>query len=348
MKKLLVLLLAAMILSSGFAFAGAYTGPAVKAKFASEELEGDFMTVQAHKFADHMKEWSDGKIEFEIYPYGTLGATGDINELAQMGVVQAVFSDYAWISAFVPQVQVLTLNYLFPTEQIPQTLDWMMNHGELMPVLNKAFAKNGLVPGAIMFEGWQWLTTKKPVKSFADVDGMKIRVMGSKLLVEDYKAYGFSPTPMSYGEVYSALQMGLVEGQVNPLFAIYSAKFFEVQDYITQLKNEPFIGIPSFNKEFMDSLTPEASAEILRWWKAQVIPAGEWIIERNQQDKAKMLKEKPSLVFSTIGDAEIAKFKTAAETVYPKYVEIGGEGAQEVLDTFLKDIEGAKKALNIK
>jgi TRAP-type transport system periplasmic protein len=347
-KKLLVLLLAAMILSSGFAFAGAYTGPTVKAKFASEELEGDFMTVQAHKFADHMKEWSDGKIEFEVYPYGTLGATGDINELAQMGVVQAVFSDYAWISAFVPQVQVLTLNYLFPTEQIPETLDWMMNNGELMPVLNKAFAKNGLVPGAIMFEGWQWLTTKDPVKSYADVDGMKIRVMGSKLLVEDYKAYGFSPTPMSYGEVYSALQMGLVEGQVNPLFAIYSAKFFEVQNYITQLKNEPFIGIPSFNKDFMDSLTPEANAEILRWWKAQVIPAGKWIIERNQQDKAKMLKEKPSLVFSTIGDAEIAKFKAAAETVYPKYVEIGGEGSQEVLDTFLRDIENAKKALGIK
>lgn len=98
----------------------------------------------------------------------------------------------------------------------------------------------------------------------------------------------------------------------------------------------------------MDSLTPEARAEILRWWQDQVIPAGEWIIERNQQDKAKMLKEKPSLVFSTLSDEEIAKFKKAAKTVYPKYVEIGGDGAQDILDTFLKDIEDAKKALNIK
>jgi TRAP-type C4-dicarboxylate transport system substrate-binding protein len=347
-KKLLVLLLATMILSSGFAFAGAYTGPAVKAKLASEEIEGDFMTVWAHKFAEHMKEWSDGKIEFEVYPYGTLGATGDINELAQMGVVQAVFSDYAWISAFVPQAQVLALNYIFPTEQVPQVLAWMMEHGEMMPLMNQHFANNGLVPAAIMFEGWQWLTTQKPVTSLEDFNGTKIRVMGSKLLVEDYKSYGASPTPMSYGEVYSGLQMGLIDGQVNPLFAIYSMKFFEVQNYLTQLKSEPFIGIPSFNKAFFDSLTPEAQAEILKFWRDAVIPAGEWITARNASDLEKMKKEKPSLVVTTLDDATIAKFKAKAETVYPLYVEIGGEGAQEMLDALQADVKAAKKALGIK
>jgi TRAP-type transport system periplasmic protein len=347
-KKLLVLVLAAMILSSGLAFAGAYTGPVVKAKFASEEYEGDFMTVMARKYADHMKQWSDGKIQWEVYPYGTLGATGDINELAQLGVVQAVFSDYAWISAFVPQVQVLALNYIFPTEQVPQVLDWMMKNGELMPKMNKHFADKGLVPGAIMFEGWQWMTTQEPINSLADVKGTKIRVMGSKLLVEDYKAYGASPTPMNYGDVYSGLQMGLIEGQVNPLFCIYSMKFHEVQNYLTQLRNEPFIGIPSYNKAFFDSLTPEAQAETLKFWSDQVIPAGEWIIKRNMSDKAKMLKEKPSLVFKTLDDAAIAEFKTQAKTIYPKYVEIGGDGAQDMLDTLLKDVENAKLALNIK
>ena len=55
---------------------------------------------------------------------------------------------------------------------------------------------------------------------------------------------------MSYGEVYSGLQMGLIDAQVNPLFAIYSMKFYEVQNYLTQLKNEPFVGIPTANQEF--------------------------------------------------------------------------------------------------
>lgn len=348
MKKLLALLMATMILSTGIAFAGAYNGPPVNAKIASEEIEGDFMTVWANKFADHMKEWSGGKINFEVYPYGTLGATGDINELAQLGVVQCVFSDYAWISAFVPQAQVLALNYIFPTEKVPQVLDWMMKNGEFMPLMEKHFNKNGLVPASIMFEGWQWMTTKDPVKSLADIKGTKLRVMGSKLLVEDYKSYGASPTPMSYGEVYSGLQMGLIDGQVNPLFAIYSMKFFEVQNYVTQLKSEPFLGIPSFNKDFFDGLTPAAQKEIISWWQEAIIPAGEWIIARNASDGEKMKKEKPSLKFHTLDDAAVTKFKAQAETVYPKYVEIGGDGAQEMLDTLLKDIENAKKALGIK
>ena len=347
MRKVLVLLMACMILASGMAFAAAYNGPPVKAKLASEEIEGDFMTVWANKFADHMKEWSDGKIEIEVYPYGTLGATGDINELAQLGVVQAVFSDYAWISAFVPQAQVLALNYIFPTEQVPQVLDWMMKNGDFMPLMEKHFADNGLVPMAIMFEGWQWMTTQEPVKTLEDVKGTKLRVMGSKLLVEDYKSYGASPTPMSYGEVYSGLQMGLIDGQVNPLFAIYSMKFFEVQNYVTQLKSEPFLGIPSFNKDFFDSLTPEAQAEMIRWWREAIIPAGEWITQRNASDMEKMKQEKPSLVFHTLDDDAVAEFKAQAETVYPKYVEIGGPGAQEMLDTLLQDIEDAKAALGI-
>jgi TRAP-type C4-dicarboxylate transport system substrate-binding protein len=295
-----------------------------------------------------MKKWSDGKIDISVYPYGTLGATGDINELAQMGVVQFVFSDYAWISSFVPQAQVLALNYLFPTEKVPEILDWMVRKGEFMPLLEKAFRKNDLVPLSIMFEGWQWMSSKKEIQSLADVKGLKLRLMSSKLLVEDYKAYGAAPTPMSYGEVYSSLQMGLIDAQVNPLFAIYSMKFYEVQDYLTQLKSEPFLGIPTVNQEFFDGLTKEAQQEMRKFWIDAIIPAGKWITERNAGDGEKMKKAKPELKFTVLDDAAIAAFKAKAETVYPQYTKIGGEGSQEILDALLKDIENAKKALSIK
>lgn len=348
MKKLLCLAAAMVVL---FSFspvqASEYTGGPVKAKLASEEIEGDFMTVWARNFAEHMKEWSGGKIEIEVYPYGTLGATGDINELAQLGVVEFVFSDYAWISAFVPQAQVLALNYIFPRQQIPQVLDWIMHNGKFMPLLEKHFRSNGLVPLAVMYEGWQWVTSKKPIKSPEDMKGLKVRLMSSKLLVENYKSYGASPTPMSYGEVYSGLQMGLIDAQVNPIFADYSMKFYEVQDYFTQLWNEPFLGIPTVNQEFFDSLPPEAQQEMRNFWLNAIVPAGEWIDKRNESDKAKIKEAKPEITFTVLDDAAIAEFKKLAETVYPKFVEIGGEGSQEILDVLLKDIEDAKKALNI-
>ncbi len=346
-KRTLLLTTLLVLTLFGAAMAASYTGPPVTAKLASEEIEGDFMTVWARKFSDHMKAWSDGKINIEVYPYGTLGNTGDINELAQMGVVQFVFSDHAWISSFVPQAQALALNYIFPTEQVPEVVDWMVRNGEFFPLLEKAFRQNDLVPMAIMFEGWQWVTSKKEIQSMADMQGLKLRLMSSKLLVEDYKAYGASPTPMSYGEVYSGLQMGLIDAQVNPLFAIYSMKFYEVQDYLTQLKSEPFIGIPTANQAFFDGLTKEAQEEMRRFWVDAIVPAGNWISERNAADLEKMKKAKPSLKVNVLDDETIAEFKAQAETVYPQYTKIGGEGAQAVLDALLNDIAGAKKALNI-
>jgi TRAP-type C4-dicarboxylate transport system substrate-binding protein len=182
-----------LIFSVGIVSAAKYEGRVIKARLASEEIEGDFMTVWARNFSDHMKKWSGGKIDINVYPYGTLGATGDINELAQLGVVEFVFSDYAWISSFVPQAQVLALNYLFPTEKVPEVLDWMARNGEFMPLMEESFRKNGLVPLSIMFEGWQRLTSKKAINSLDDMKGLKLRLMSSKLLVEDYKAYGAAP-----------------------------------------------------------------------------------------------------------------------------------------------------------
>jgi len=345
-RKLTCLLIALMLsLPVTGAFASGYTGGPVKAKLASEEIEGDFMTVWARKFAEHMKEWSDGKIEIEVYPYGTLGNTGDINELCQLGVVQFVFSDYAWISSFVPQTQVLALNYLFPTEKISERLDWIVRKGKFMPLLESKFRANNLVPLSIMFEGWQWVGSKEPITSIEDLNGVKIRVMSSKLLVEDYRAYGTSPTPMNYGEIYSGLQMGLIDAQVQPLFAHYSMKFFEVENYITQLGNEPFLGIPTVNKEFFDGLTKEAQQEMRKFWIDAIVPAGNWITEKNAADKEKMQKAKPDLQFNTLEGPAIEKFKAAAKTVYPQFVEIGGEGSQEILDALLEDIDAAQKAV---
>lgn len=348
-KKLMIIGMAAIFcLTASYAGAVNYSGKTIKAKLASEEIEGDFMTVWARNFSKHMKDWSDNKIDVNVYPYGTLGATGDINELAQMGVIQYVFSDYAWISSFVPQGQVLALNYLFPTEKVAEVIDWMVRNGEFYPLLEKAFRKNGLVPLSIMFEGWQWMTTKTEVKSLDDIKGLKLRVMSSKLLVEDYKAYGAVPTPMSYGEVYSGLQMGLIDGQVNPLFAISSMKFFEVQNYCTQLKSEPFLGIPTVNAKFFDGLPKNVQDEMRNFWVDSIIPAGKWIDNKNAEEKAKMLKSKPELKFNVLDDATIATFKAKAQTVYPKFTKIGGEGSEEILAALLSDIEKAKKALNIK
>jgi len=125
-------------------------------------------------------------------------------------------------------------------------------------------------------------------------------------------------------------------------------KFYEVQDYLTQLKSEPFIGIPTVNKQFFDSLPQEVQQEMRKFWIDAIIPAGKWITERNAADMEKMKKAKPKLKFTVLDDDTIAEFKAAAEKVYPRYTEIGGEGSQAILDALRKDIAKAEKALGIK
>ncbi|MFW6081309.1 MAG: C4-dicarboxylate ABC transporter substrate-binding protein, partial [Desulfosalsimonas sp.] len=120
-----------------------------------------------------------------------------------------------------------------------------------------------------------------------------------------------------------------------------------VQEYCTQLNNEPFIGIPSVNLEFFESLPEEAQQEMLDYWQNAILPAGEWITERNASDMKKMKEDKPELEFNHLDEEAIAAFKAAAETVYPMFKKIGGEGSEEILEAMLKDIADAKKALDI-
>ncbi|MDW7650992.1 MAG: TRAP transporter substrate-binding protein DctP [Bacillota bacterium] len=326
---------------------GAVLDRKIEQKFASEEIEGDFMTVWAEKYADEMYEWSDGMFDVTVYPYGTLGDTRDINELAQLGIVEYVFSDFAWISAFVPEAQVLALHYIWPEERLPEVIDWVVRNGDSMDILEESFRRNGLVPLSIMYEGWQWVTADRPIRTMADMQGFDVRIMGSALLNENYRAYGASPTAMAYGEVYGGLQQGLIDGQINPLFAIRSMNFYDVQDYFTQIYAEPFLGIPTVNMQFFDSLPEEVQQKMREFWVDAIIPSGEWIDERTTEDLAAMQEERPEIEVIELSKEEVAEFKETAKTIYPKFVEIGGPQAEEILEALQNDIEQAKAALGI-
>ncbi len=319
----------------------------IQSRLASEEIEGDFMTVWAEHYADHMREVTDGKYELDVYPYGTLGDTRDINELAQLGVVEYVFSDFAWISAFVPEAQVLTLHYLWPPDHMPETLDWVVRNGEFMEVLEEAFRRNGLVPLGLLYEGWQTITSNRPIRSVDDMSNFKVRIMGSALLTQNYLAYGADPTPMAYGEIYGGLQTNLIDGQINPIFAIRSMNFYEVQDYFTDIFAEPFTGIPTVNMQYFDSLPEEIQQEMRDFWTEAILPSAEWINERHETDLQAMLDERPEIEYHEITGEELEEFKEMSQPVYDRFLEIGGPQAEEVLETLLNDIENAKAALGI-
>jgi len=352
MKRTLLVLLILALLPAGAVFAGGQAevdeDAVIEARLASEEVEGDFMTVWAEHFADFMREETDGRIDISVYPYGTLGDLRDINELAQLGVVEFVFSDYAWISAFVSQANALALHYVWPRENLSEILDWVVNNGDYMPMLEEKFRQQGLVPLGIMYEGWQWITSKDPVYSIDDMQGLKTRIMASQQLSMNYRAFGIDPTPIDYGEIYSALQTGLIDAQIQPMFANYSMGFYEVTDYFVQIWAEPFLGIPSVNADFFNSLTEDEQQLMYDFWRNSIIEAAEWIDERNESDREKIAEARPNIEFIEFDEDQIEELREITrEQVYPQFPTTGGADAEIMLEALLNDIENAKTALGL-
>lgn len=347
----LVLVLAMLFSFSSLAAQGEEEAAGEKSynvRMPSAEIEGDPMTVWAREFSDYMKEATDGNFVVEVFPYGTLGENRDINELAQLGVVEFVFSDYGWISSFVPQANVLALHYIWPYENLPQVLDWVVRNGESFKMLEEKFMENDLIPLGIFFEGWQWLTSKKPISGPADLVNLKTRIMGSEMLTRDYRAYNIVPTPMAYGEIYSALQTGLIDAQSQPMFANHSMGFYEVADHFVQLWAEPFLGIPAVNKAFFESLPADYQDMIKNHWLDKIATSAEWVQEKNAALKAEIAETRPQVTFTEFNDDQIAELRELAKTrVYPNFPEVGGKDSAAILDALLADIENAKKALGM-
>jgi TRAP-type C4-dicarboxylate transport system substrate-binding protein len=168
------------------------------------------------------------------------------------------------------------------------------------------------------------------------------------MLTRDYRAYNIVPTPMAYGEIYSALQTGLIDAQSQPMFANHSMGFYEVADHFVQLWAEPFLGIPAVNKTFFESLPADYQDMIKNHWLDKIASSAEWVQEKNDALQEEIAKTRPQVTFTEFNDDQIAELRELAKTrVYPNFPEVGGKDSAAILDALLADIEKAKKALGM-
>ena len=318
----------------------------INAKLASSEIEGDLTTVWSRKFAAFMKEETNGLFDLDVYPYGTLGSEMNINQLCQLGAVDFVYQGAAQLSAFVPDCDFMKIHYLFPRKDLDKIIKYLITNGDFYKLLTKAFKKRNLYPLAITFEGWQWITSKKPIIHFEDVRDIKIRVMNSKILIQQYKAYGFSPTTMDYGEIYSSLQTNILDAQIQPMFANYSMKFYEAAPFFTQMWATPYLGIIAANLNFFNSLPTNIQKKIEDFWVSATTESYKWIENRNKRDMKKIIKAKPEVKFYefTNNDIEKAK-KIIEEKIILDLSSIIEENAEKKYKILKNDIEKAKKII---
>ena len=322
---------------------GALTGTAIFSmdaqaatwKYAFEEAMEDIQGIYAQKFKEHIEANSDHEIQ--LFPYGTLGESADIMEQTQAGILQFVDQSPGFTGSLIPEAQVFFVPYLLPTEH-----EHLAKFYEESKAINEGFeelyAEKGLELLSMFPEGEVAMTTKDPVKSCEDLNEVKFRVMTNPLLVESYKAFGATPTPLPWGEVYGALQTNMIQGQENPAFWLYSTKMYEVTNHITYAGHNVFTTAVMANKNFYDGLSDAEKTLVNNASEA----AFDYILKYQgglqEESLAKIKEAKPDMQINILSEEERKPFMEAATEVEAAFAEMTGESGKKILDQMKADL----------
>ncbi|RJE81250.1 TRAP transporter substrate-binding protein DctP [Paracoccus sp. JM45] len=330
-KTLTTASLAALILGAGGAMADTW-------RYAFEEALDEVQGVYAQKFKEEVEANSDHEVQ--LFPFGTLGESDNIMEQTQSGILQFVNQSPGFTGSLIPEAQVFFVPYLLPQDEATLAT-FFRDSKAINDIFPELYAEQGLELLKMYPEGEVMLTTKEPVEGPDDLGDVKVRVMTNPLLVESYKAFGATPTPLPWGEVYGGLQTGIIDGQENPAFFIESTRMYEVTDHITRLGHNNFTTALMANQKFFDGLSEEDQKVV----RDAAATAFDTIIEYQQgltEKSLETIKEaKPEITVTTLSDEQRVPFRETAGQVEETFLEIGGPRAQEILDQLKADLDAA-------
>ena len=313
MRKILVVFLvvlaATFVLTSGSSKVSA--APIVMR--LAETHPQDYPTTKGdYEFARLVKERSNGRIVVEVFHSKQLGEERAVIEQVQLGAIDMTRVSISAVSSFVRDLDAFQLPYLYRDAAHM----WKVLDGPIgQEILKKHEAFNFV--GVGWFEsGSRNFYTKKPVKTVGDLKGMKIRVQQAPLMVGMVEALGAVATPLPYGEVYSALQAGVVDGAENNWPSYLTTSHFEVAKYFIVDEHTRVPEITVGSKKIFDKLSKEDYALILKAMKdAQPYQFKLWVDFEKVAEKT--VKEKGSMV-TQVSPAEKQKFADAMKPLYDK------------------------------
>lgn len=290
---------------------------AYEIKLANVLPESHSWNIAAQGFAEDVKSETDGRVTVKIYPNGQLGNEGTLVEGLQIGSIQAGIIGCGSFQPVEPKFGIVELPYSWPNREAA----YAAYDGELGGELEGMAKDHNLTILSWWENGYRHITNNRaPINTPADLKGLKIRVTPDKMRLDAFNGLEASPSPLAFGELYSALQQGVFDAQENPLAIIYSSSFFEVQKYVSLTGH---IWSPA-------CLTLSTSA-----WKRissddQVIVqklADKWRDEQRamtQKDDSELIAklEAEGMEINTV---DTAPFAAAVQDVWAKYSSVFGE-----------------------
>jgi TRAP-type transport system periplasmic protein len=290
----------------------------------------------AKVFADRVTAKSGGKIKVTLYGAGVLGGhTQDLSSL-RAGTIDISIMATGLLAGIDSQFVMFDLPFLFNDSREA----FALADGPIGQKLMAGLPQHGLVGLSVWDLGFRNLTNgRRPIAKADDIDGLKLRVIGSPIYIEMFKALGANAIPMSFPEVYGALESRAIDGQENPLAVIETSKFNEVQKYLT-LSRHVYSAMPVLMaKKTWDQLS-EAERKLI------VEAAEEAKVEERkisaQMEAATLGKLKASMQVTELPPAEVDKLRKKVEPVVAKFSTTIGEGLMKEVNAELARLRAGK------
>ncbi|MEA5152406.1 MAG: TRAP transporter substrate-binding protein [Oscillospiraceae bacterium] len=345
MKKLIAILLAAVMVfalaacgspapaateppAATEAAASAAVSPEIIIKLADVQAENDVETQFEYEFAELVAEKSNGRIEVQVFPAGQMGEMADILTSVQTGSIQMTRTNPSWLAdAGVGSINILSLPFIFKDlDSANKVLESDVGKQMLQEIEDKDTQVKGL--GYLEPSGRYFFFKNKEVSSLADIKNLKIRVQTNSLATSMVEHLGASATPISYNELYSSLQTGIVDGADNPLKGILNMSFFEVGKYVLDLAHQYEASIIIINEEFWKGLSADDQA-ILQAAMDEGAAYYKEIADAQLETYRTSLEEK-GMVFVTPDDPQ--EWIDAVTPMYPEFTAGYEDILQAVID----------------
>jgi tripartite ATP-independent transporter DctP family solute receptor len=305
-------------------------------RFAFVNNVGHPQEQGAKKFADLVAERSGGKIKVALFPGGQLGGDLQVVSALQGGnVVDLTVLNAGLLAGIDKAFGLYDLPFLFDSGKVADAVV----DGPVGTKLNRLIEDKGLHALGYFELGFRNVTNSAhPVKTVADLKGLRLRVVQAPIYIDLFTALGVNPQPMPFGEVYNALEQKVVDGEENPVSVIKSAKFFEVQKYLTFTRHTYNPQIVLISKKTWDGLDPEEQKLI-----------------QDALDEAKVFQRKVSrdseaqgiadltaagMELTELAPEEVAKLR---ETVKPVIAKFTSEIDPAIVREFMAAVEAARK-----
>lgn len=317
MKKLSILALTATMLTAAL---GLSASAATKLNLSVPDAASSSIGVAAQEFADQLNEKSEGELEVKVFFDGSLyggDATAAVTTMQDGGLDMLCLAT-SWYSSFDDSFNVIQIPYLFKSVDAEQAY---LNDEASQPMWD---AVEGM--GVKFLAAWTRsfrMTTNniRPITKPEDFDGIKLRTPGNQI----YQVFfgdgcGANVTPMSFSEVYTALQTNTIDGQENPADVPFSASFYEVQKYISATNHIGEAWVVGMNPDKFDSLSEDMqtlileTAQEMQQWKKDYDEA------TDQSDIDFMIEQ--GMEYNELDEEGFAAFQEVSKSLYPKFQEI--------------------------